>query len=90
MRRVKALVDGLPLSGVTWQPEHGGWTITDHLLATNTEWTNAVYRAVLASIPQPKARQRRLPDPLVIERPGVKKKRPRRVSPLEFMAMAKG
>lgn len=75
MRRLLALFHGIPASGRTWHREHGGWTITDHLLASDVEWTNAVYRAVLASIPQPKNRRHRIPDPLVIPRPGTRRKK---------------
>jgi hypothetical protein len=63
--------------------EQGGWTITDHLLALNIEQTHGVSRSVLASIPQPANRQRRLPKPLVIPRPGVRRE-PRRMNPGEF------
>lgn len=72
VRRFATLVRGLPASARVWDPENGGWTLTDHLLATTAEMANATFRAVLASIPSKQSR--RLPDPLKIPRPGNKPK----------------
>jgi hypothetical protein len=89
-RRLTALIRGLGPSARVWEPEHGRWGPVEHLLASNLEVTHAVYRAVLASIPQPKHQRRPLPPPFLVQRPGVQhKERRRRISPLEFMRMVK-
>lgn len=82
VRRLRSLVDGLPLSARVHEPEHGGWTRADHFAADQVEWTAAVYRAVLA--PYVKT----LPKPLTIPRPGrAAKPKVRKVTPVEAMQM---
>lgn len=70
VRRLGVLIAGLPASARFRVPESGGWTITDHLLALQVEQTDAVYRAVFASIPR--SRPVTQPKPLRIPRPGAK------------------
>jgi hypothetical protein len=71
VRKFRVLVDGLPASARLWHEEHGGWTITDHHLATVAMQTNSVYRQLLAMAGMKK---HEIPPPLVIRRPGPKPK----------------
>lgn len=96
MRRVESLILGLPFNdAVVWQAERAerlerdhGWTVTDHLLASQIETTHMVFRAVLASIPR--TRPVKLPEPLHIPRPGEQRKEPRRVTPFELIQTLRG
>jgi hypothetical protein len=79
-----ALVKGLPLEAAVFRddPDLQGWTRTDHLLAALIEVTDAAGWRNLAPHVKKGAK---LPKPITIDRPGVKKAK-RQTSPAELVA----
>jgi hypothetical protein len=65
MRRLRALIEGLPPSAMFWRREPG-WGTTEELLALNAEVTHAAVRVLLAAFSRKGAS---LPKPLRVPRP---------------------
>lgn len=66
LRRVSALVSGLPADAVTWRQD--GWPVGDELLATLIEVTDSWSRALFELAAGEKSIQ--VPGPIEIRRPG--------------------
>lgn len=69
MRRLGALVRGLPASSRVHQQEQGGWSTIEHLLATLVEEVREQTRWMVAGTPWKHPRPQ-VPPPLHIPRPG--------------------
>jgi hypothetical protein len=73
MRRLRALIEGLPPSAMFWRREPG-WGTTEELLALNAEVTHSAIRVLLAAFSK---KGSSLPKPLHVPRPWDVRRRPR-------------
>lgn len=69
MRRIRALLTGLPIDAAVFRADTGGWSSETHLLAMLTEIAWETTRAIYASAPG-RRKGAKLPDPLRLPRPG--------------------
>jgi hypothetical protein len=75
VRRLAVLVRGLPASARVWTAKNGGWTVTDHLLATQIELLVGIKDTVWATVSTPPKQKPKI-RPYRFPRPGAEKPKP--------------
>lgn len=72
---MRALIKGLPLDAAVFRslPEHAGWTITDHLLASVIDTLGVVSHNVLVGPHADPKKLRKIKPPERVPRPSLRK-----------------
>jgi len=92
LRRLNALVKGLPPEAAAFREDRPGWTQRDELQATAIEVTDAWGRQIVAAVVAVQGGKVTLPEPLRVEHPDrpkaeiAKKQKPRLATPADVGA----